>query len=279
MLQDARGKLSKAGVVHAAVEAEWLMEAATGTPRSAIVTADPDVDVTSEKKLDTFVARRSNGEPLQYITGVAGFRRLVLAVGPGVFIPRPETELVAERAMARLPRGGTIVDVGTGSGALALSIAQERPDARVLATEISSDALAWTTKNRAALGLPVELHLGDLLDCLPRELTGCVDVVVSNMPYVPEEDAALLPADVVRHEPAVALFGSTGGLALIERLAGDARSWLRAGGWLVLEIGDRQGERVVDLLEGRGYEGAEIHRDLNGRERIAEAIVRGDRGA
>lgn len=219
------------------------------------------------------VERRMGGEPLQYVTGVAGFRRLELAVGPGVFIPRPETELVAARAMDRLPANGTAADVGTGSGAIALAVAQERPDARVLATEVSEEALEWATKNRDALGLDVELHHGDLLGCLPRDLQGRVDVVVANMPYVPTEEASLLPGDVVRHEPHVALFGDAGGLSLVERVADAARDWLAPGGWLVLEIGDRQGSRVHALLEELGYTEVAVHLDYAQRERIAEATL------
>jgi release factor glutamine methyltransferase len=273
LLQDARRKLASAGVVNDAAEAEWLLESAVGSTRSQLVTLDPLIEPAAVERLRGLVERRMSGEPLQYITGVAGFRHLELAVGPGVFIPRPETELVVERALTRIPSQGTVVDVGTGSGAIALSIAQERPDARVLATEVSGDALEWATKNRDGLGLDVELYHGDLLEPLPEELRGRIDVVVSNMPYVPDEDAALLPADVVRHEPRVALFGAPGGLALIERLAGDARAGLRPGGWLVLEIGDRQGDRVLALLGALGYAEATVHLDYAARERIVDATV------
>jgi release factor glutamine methyltransferase len=271
VLRAARSKLATAGVINATAEAEWLLEAASGTARNELVARDPDVEPSVESAFGALVSRRMTGEPLQYVTGVAGFRHLELAVGPGVFIPRPETELVAALAMERLPANGTVVDVGTGSGAMALAIAQERPDARVLATEVSPDALAWATMNRDALGLDVEVHQGDLLGCLPRDLAGLIDVVVANMPYVPTEEASFLPGDVVRHEPHVALFGDAGGLALVERVAAAARDWLLPGGWLVLEIGDRQGGRVVSVLEDLGYVDVTIRLDYAERERIAEA--------
>ena len=219
--------------------------------------------------------RRTAGEPLQYVTGVAGFRRLELAVGPGVFIPRPETELVAERAMQRLPYGGTVVDVGTGSGAIALSIADERPDANVFATEASSEAMSWAVKNRDALGAKVALVKCDLLSGLPHEARGAIDVVVSNPPYIARADAESLPSDVVDHEPAGALFADNGGLSLIDALARQAPASLRPGGWLVLEIGEGQAEVVSSLLRALGYEQVSISRDLNGRNRIAEGRLAG----
>jgi release factor glutamine methyltransferase len=270
---DAVGALEKAGCVFARREAEWLLEAATGLSRAQSVARDRSLDEEDARKFSTLVARRVTGEPLQYVTGVAGFRHLELSVGPGVFIPRPETEVLAERAMQRLPRRGTVVDVGTGSGAIALSIAHEHPRARVWATEVSPDAFAWAQKNRDALGLDVELVSGDLFEGLPTALRGTVDVVVSNPPYVPQTDRATLPADVVGHEPPVALFGSDDGLAVIRRIVLEARAWLRKRGWLVLEVGDRQGAAVIDLLTDAGYRDAAVHRDLTGRERIAEARV------
>lgn len=252
-------------------EAEWLLESASGIARTELARSNPNVDEDAADRFHGLVQRRSAGEPLQYIVGVAGFRYLDVAVGPGVFIPRPETELVAERAMQRLPDAGTVVDVGTGSGAIALAIAQERPDATVLATELSLDALEWARKNRDAFGLPVELLHGDLLDPLPQELTGRLDVVVANMPYIPKEEEDFLPVDVRAHEPELALFGAGGGLAAIERLAEAALGRLRPGGWLVLEIGEGQGTRVTTLLASLGYAAPAVYDDLTGRQRMVDA--------
>jgi release factor glutamine methyltransferase len=194
-----------------------------------------------------------------------------MAVGPGVFIPRPETELVAERAMERLPKGGMLVDIGTGSGAIALSVAHERPDARVLATESSSEALLWAEKNRATLDLPVELIGCDLFEGLPEVLAGRFDVVVANPPYIDVGKAGVLPRDVVDHEPSSALFAGERGLDVTIRLADAAHRWLKPRGWLVLEIGSDQAQQVSALLGAAGYENVSVSRDLAGHDRIAQA--------
>ena len=217
--------------------------------------------------------RRAAGEPLQYVTGSASFRGVDLQVGPGVFVPRPETELVAAKAMDLLPKGGTVVDVGTGSGAIALSIADERPDARVYATELSDEALVWAARNVGDLGLPVELIRGDLLAGLPTPLRGRIDVVVSNPPYISFRDRTTLPPDVVDHEPHMALFSPQDGLGMIRTLAEQARSWLRRDGWVVCEIGERQGESVKALLQELGFERVSIERDLADKDRIACATI------
>ena len=228
--------------------------------------AAPDED----KALD-LARRRVAGEPLQYLTGLAGFRRLELRIGPGALVPRPETESLAGRAIEVLPEGGTVVDVGTGAGPIALSIADERPEARVIGTEISDEALEWARRNRDHLGLEVELIHCDLFEGLPITLRRSIDVVVSNPPYVSENERTSLPAEVVDHEPAVALFAARDGLEVFERIAVGAKGWLRQGGFFLSEIGDRQGELVQRLLEHLGYTDVAIRPDLVGRPRIAEA--------
>lgn len=220
--------------------------------------------------MEELVRRRLAGEPLQYLLGTAAFRRLELKVGPGVFIPRPETELVAERAMARLPQEGLLVDLCTGSGAIALSVAAERPDARVFASELSPTASQWATSNRDSLGLRVDLFEGDLFEPLPSELARRVDVVVSNPPYVDHSERTLLPRDVVDHEPEQALFAPGEGTSVIARIAAEAPAWLRRDGWLVLEIGETQGDAVAGILRASGFADASIEPDLTGRDRIAE---------
>jgi release factor glutamine methyltransferase len=260
------------------LEARWVLQAATGRTLAELVSTSDVDDSICDRALD-LAWRRAAGEPLQYVTGVAGFRRIELAVGPGVFIPRPETELVAERAMQLLPKGGTVVDVGTGSGAIALAIADERPDATVLATESSPHALEWARKNAEGLNKNVSFYLCDLLSGLPRQLLGMVQVVVSNPPYVPRSEKRFLPSDVAEHEPPDALFAPGNGLSIITRLARDARPWLTPGSWLVVEIGDRQGAEVAERLSGFDYEEVSIRLDLAGRERIAEARVPPDPAA
>jgi release factor glutamine methyltransferase len=234
-------------------EAQWIIEAARDDAHAL-----------------EMARRRAGGEPLQYITGEAYFRRLKLAVGPGVLIPRPETELVTERAMAHLPQGGTLVDIGTGSGAIALAIKNERPDATVYATENAPAALTWARRNIAEQRLEVALIEGDLFDGLSDNLRGKLDVVVANLPYVATGDTESLPIDVGKHEPPEALFAGPDGLALVRRIADEARGWLNPGGWLVLEIGETQGEMVRDLLEGETYQDVTIGVDLARWPRIAE---------
>jgi release factor glutamine methyltransferase len=246
-------RLRAGGVESYAAEARWI------------------VQLAGDRDVAELVRRRLAGEPLQYVLGTAAFRRIELRVGTGVFVPRPETELVAERAIALLPRGGTLVDLCTGSGAIALSVADERPDARVVATEVSPAALRWARANRDALAPHVELCEGDLFGPLPRDLARQVDVVVSNPPYVERRAAERLPRDVAEHEPERALFAPGAGTGVIERIAAAAPEWLRPDGAVVLEIGETQGPVVRALLEALGYGAVSVAPDLTGRDRIAEA--------
>lgn len=218
---------------------------------------------------EELAARRRSGEPLQYVTGVAGFRHLDLSVGPGVMVPRPETELLAQKAMDVLPADGLVVDVGTGSGAIALSIAQERPDATVIATDASLDAARWARRNIDSLALPVCLIACDLLSALAGALKGRVQVVVANPPYVAADEAGSLPPEVVDHEPHRSLFAGAGGTEVLRRLIADGPHWLAPAGWIVLEIGMSQGDLARALLMDRGFTEVSVERDLAGRERIA----------
>jgi release factor glutamine methyltransferase len=261
-------RLMRAGVIPAERESAWLIEAAAGR-RWQDILVEGEVGPEAERRSLSLARRRAAGEPLQYVTGVAGFRNLELTVGPGVFIPRPETELVVDRALGHLPEAGVAVDVGTGSGAIALAIADERPDARVLATESSAAALKWARANRARLSLAVELYHCDLLSGLPQSVRGRVDVVVSNPPYVAPEETNSLPPEVLGHEPHEALFAGAHGTRSLRRIARLARSWLRPGGWLVVEIGAAQEELARVLLDENGYVDASVQTDYNGRPRIA----------
>jgi release factor glutamine methyltransferase len=262
--------LASAGIEASTREARWLVEATTGRSHSNLATAPADVAPPAAARALELADRRAAGEPLQYLTGLAGFRRLELVVGPGVMIPRPETESVVDRALLHLPQGGVLVDLGTGSGAIALSVADERPDARVLATERSEDALPWAAANRDRLGLDVELIACDLFSGLPAELRGEIDVVVSNPPYVSFSERDLLPVDVIEHEPHEALFGGRDGTEPTRRIVTEARDWLRKGGWLVLETSEVAGGKVERLLGDAGFTQLGLLDDLLGRPRIAE---------
>jgi release factor glutamine methyltransferase len=247
-----------------------LVEAAAGIEPSQVPLLDSVDDSVRARALD-FANRRATGEPLQYVLGIAGFRHLDLLVGPGVFIPRPETELVVEKAIERLPRGGLAVDIGAGAGSIALAIAGERPDATVYATELSGEAIAWMRRNLKKTGFKVELKRGDLFAPLPEEIRSRVDVVVSNPPYIPSEDAHLLPVEVAVHEPHQALYAGPTGLDVLARIVSEARSWLKPDGWLVMEIGDRQDKVVRALLQDADYSDVSIDKDLADRLRIASA--------
>ena len=270
-LAEIEALLRAEGIESPEVEAVRILEAAGREPLAQLIARDAPLEPDTLARARNLAARRGAGEPLQYVTGSAGFRRLDLAVGPGVFVPRPETELVVERAMSLLPPGGRLVDVGTGSGAIALAVADERPDARVYATESSSEALGWARRNLAATGLDVTLLEGDLLAPLPGDLRGVVDVVVANPPYVASYERLALPRDVVDHEPHEALFASASGLSVIERLADDAPEWLTRDGHLVLEMGAHQAAAVKKLLGATAYRRVSVEADMAGRERIVIA--------
>lgn len=262
------GILAESGIESAEADANELIRAALGISRAEV--GNVDVQEAEAVRVLTLAVERARGAPLQYVTGVAAFRHIELRVGPGVLVPRPETEIVTEHALARLPTGGLCVDVGTGSGAIALSIAHERPDATVVATDSAPDAVRWARLNSGKLGLQVEVVECDLLEGLTDELAGKIDVIVSNPPYIGTEERGLLPRDVVEYEPPEALFAGERGMDVIERLADAARGWLAPGGWLVLEVAPHQADRVRELLEGLDYSFVSIARDLAGRNRVAE---------
>ena len=184
-------------------------------------------------------------------------------------MPRPETELLAQKAMDVLPADGLVVDVGTGSGAIALSIARERPDAAVIATDASLDAARWARRNIDSLALPVCLIACDLFSALADSLRGRVQVVVANPPYVSAHEAGTLPPEVVDHEPHRSLFAGADGMEVLRRLVAEGPDWLAPAGWMVLEIGMSQGDPTRALLLDRGFTEVSVERDLVGRERIA----------
>jgi release factor glutamine methyltransferase len=264
--------LAAAGCVSARAEARWLLEEALGAgagtlPRRARSPLDPD----AAERLAGMTARRAAGEPLQYVIGWAPFGRLRLAVGPGVFVPRPETEGLADRAAAHLRAAGAApvaVDLCTGSGAIACYLADAVPGARVLATELHEPSLAWARRNAAADG--VEVLGGDLDERLPARLEGTVAVLTANVPYVPTGAMPLLPGDVREHEPEIALDGGPDGLDVLRRVVELAPRWLAAGGWILCEVGDDQGDAAAALLAGAGFGDVAVRQDLVGRDRVVE---------
>jgi release factor glutamine methyltransferase len=251
----------------ARLDAELLLAHSLGRQRIELYT---DFErPLSEAELDGFrelVARRARHEPVAYILGEWGFRRLMLAVDQRALIPRPETEIVAERALGHLHglESPVVLDVGTGTGAIALALADECPGARVTAIDVSSDALALAGENSTRTGIEIELLEHDLRSgSLPG---GPYDLVVSNPPYVEARELASLMPDVRDYEPHVALVGD----GFPELVARGALDVLRPGGWLVLEVGDGQASTTAALLDELGFADVATAPDLTGRDRVVE---------
>ncbi|MFJ2368509.1 peptide chain release factor N(5)-glutamine methyltransferase [Microbacterium sp. NPDC087665] len=269
-------RLADAGVPDPLVDAELLVGHIRGMRRGEVQAAVVRGDSLSEadaQLLQEVTTRREAREPLQHITGTAPFRHLELAVGPGVFVPRPETEMVVQHAIDALlnaPHAQPIgIDLGTGSGAIALAMATEVPHSRVYAAELSPDAHAWAGRNTAGVE-NLTLVLADMADAFP-ELSGTADVVISNPPYVPD-DAIPRDPEVRLFDPAMALYGGVDGLDLVRTLSKTALRLLRPGGLLVIEHGELQGEDIRGILTGDGWRAAATHRDLTSRDRATTAL-------
>lgn len=250
------------------LDAEVLLMHVTGLARTALIThAQELLQPEHEERLHALLTRRAHGEPVAYLTGRREFWSLDLCVTPDVLIPRPETELLVEQALAHIPDDAewTVADLGTGSGAIALAIATERPHCRLIATDNSAAALAVARANATRLGIAkVEFRHGEWL----KPLAGIrFDVIVSNPPYVRANDPHLTQGDV-RFEPESALIAGADGLDTIRCIAADAVSCLRPGGWLLFEHGCDQAQAVRALLETHGYDRVASCRDIAGHERV-----------
>ena len=272
-IDDAVAELDAAGIESPRWDAEQLASHVLDVSRSGLLTAD--LDGAAAERFRQLVAQRAARVPLQHLVGSVGFRYVELAVGPGVFTPRPETELVAGAAIdaARATSAPIVVDLCTGSGAIARSVVDEVPDAVVHAVELDADAVAWARRNLD--GTSATLHHADAAEALP-ELDGRVDVVVCNPPYVATHELLLVPPEVRDHDPHVALVADHDGLAVIRAVARSAARLLRAGGTFVVEHSDRQGVAVPALLAEQGcWRDIADHRDLTGRDRYATAVRKG----
>jgi release factor glutamine methyltransferase len=265
--------LERHGVESPTANAETLLMHVLRTDRAGLYARREGLDAGSARLFGRALCRRCAGTPLQHLTGEQAFLDRTIAVRPGVFVPRPETEIVAMTALEVIDgvAAPVVVDVGTGTGAIAVTIASRRPDAVVWATDVSPEAVALAEENALQLGVRLDVREGDLLAPLDPALRGGIDLIVSNPPYLSESEYADLPPEV-RLDPYEALVGGTDVHA---RLAEDARSWLRPGGRLVLEIGDTQGDAVGALLAGAGLDDVAVRQDLTGRDRVAIA-TRGD---
>jgi release factor glutamine methyltransferase len=267
-LEDVTRRLEAAGCETPRVDAEILLAHVLGLSRSELAAArGRELDIRTDAELDTLVGRREAREPLAYVLGEWGFRRLSLATDARALVPRPETEVVVERCLALLadraaPR---VLDVGTGTGAIALAIADEHPGSRVTGLDASADALVLARENVERTGLAVELVEGDLFRGLPD---GPWDLVVSNPPYVVPGDLPRLQQEVREWEPRIALVAD----GATDAVARAAFPVLLAGGALVLEVAEGDAARVAGVLGELGYLEVRITRDLTGRDRVVEGV-------
>jgi release factor glutamine methyltransferase len=278
-VRSATDRLAAAGVDSPEHDARALAVHVLGLDRPSDLLLVDDLRPEQATAYDELVARRADRVPLQHLTGSVGFRHIVLEVGPGVFVPRPETESVVQWAVdAARAEGWTAplcVDLCTGSGTIAFALANELPGATVHAVERDPDALAWTRRNaanRVAAGDPeVSLHLGSAEDALP-ELDGQLDLVISNPPYVATTEAHIPDPEVVDHDPGIALWAGEDGLDVVRLVERAARRLLKPGGLLVVEHSDRQGRTAPALLEqAGGWVEVADHRDQAGRDRYVTA--------
>jgi release factor glutamine methyltransferase len=276
VLAAATARLAAAGVGSPAYDAQVLLAHVLGVERSRLPLVD-DVAPPAAEQYDALVARRAGREPLQHLTGVAHFRHVDLLVGPGVFVPRPETEMLAgwavEAARSVIASGSTaqpvVVDLGTGSGAIARAVADEVPGARVHAVELDESAHRWAARNLAGTG--VDLRQGDLGDAFD-DLAGAVDVVVSNPPYIPHEAWESVAVEVRDHDPQLALYATGDGLDTIRVVELRAALLLRPGGVVGVEHADAQGESAPAVFSGTGrWEQVRDRADLAGRPRFVTA--------
>lgn len=269
-------KFSKAGIESAKADAEILLGYVLGLSRGELLSraiTNGEISVADRHSFEQLAVRRAQREPLQHLTGRAAFRSLELLVGPGVFVPRFETETVVENAIAELRNLNVakpiVVDLATGSGAIAISLAVEIPTAKVFAVELSEEALVYTRQNFANYAPEAVLVQGDLVQAFP-ELNGKVDLLISNPPYIPNEMIPIYP-EVHLHDPKLALYGGVDGLDIVRKVDQRARDLVRPGGKLVIEHADMQGSQVRQILVDSGWQNVYTGKDLAGRDRMVIA--------
>jgi release factor glutamine methyltransferase len=265
-------RLAAAGVPTPDVDARWLLVSVTGgTAVRVSLGSRRRLDEQAAARLSEHVARRLRREPLQLILGSIGFRHLDLLVRPGVFIPRPETEVLAGLAIAVLPAGGVVVEPCTGSGAVAGAVALEASPRVIVATDTSAAAVQLAQDNAVRAGVAVDVRLGDLLDPVPADLRGKVDVLVANPPYLAAAELDGLEPEVVGWDPHDALVAGPTGHEVSDRLVKQAPQWLADGGWLLLEVDPGRAATTVARMTAAGLTEADVHNDLTGAARIVTA--------
>jgi release factor glutamine methyltransferase len=266
VLRRAAAYLERHGEQSPLPTAEALLANVLAVSRVELYLREHGLSSAEARRFGRALCLRCTGTPLQHITGEQGFRHLTLTVRPGVFVPRPETEVLVAHCLAAIEdvRDPVVVDVGTGTGAIALAIADEHPGARVIATDVAPEAVELAAHNADRLGLEVSVLRGDLLDPLAGELRGAVDLVVSNPPYVEPQELVDLPAEV-RADPPLAIVG---GIDVYRRLFGAARGWIRPGGSVAVEIGQTHGAATAAAATSAGFGDVRVLPDLLGRDRV-----------
>lgn len=277
LLKNSEERFRSAGFDSPEIEAAYMLEEVTGIRHNLLWTeSERGLSPEEQTRAEDYMMRRLAHEPFQYICGWEDFRELKLNVAPGCLIPRPETELLVDFVLKALPRNGHACELGTGSGAIALSIAKERPDSRVTASEISPDAFAIAESNRKKYGLNnVSIVRGDLFASFDPEVK--FDLLVANLPYIPEAVRDTLPRNVRDYEPSLALFADHEGMALIERALLEAPRYLKPGAPLFFEMGEEQGAALAGFARTQNcYTGIKILQDQYGVDRFLACIFAPD---
>ena len=271
-LADVIATFEQAGISTPSVDAVWLLRHVTGWSRARLLAnAATDLPESAAGRLEQLVVRRAAREPLQLILGSVGFRYLDLEVRPGVFIPRPETEVLAGEAIFRVPEGGVVVEPCTGSGAIACAVAHESRAATVVATDISPAAVELAAANAKRSALSVAVLQGDLLTPVSDELRARVDVLVCNPPYLTPDDLEGRDPEVVDWDPLEALVAGPSGHEITDRLVADGTQWLRPGGWLLLEVDATRAAETARRATQAGFVDVHTVADLTGADRIVVA--------
>ena len=280
-LESSVSALETKNLPNARIEAQWILEIASGYGREELVSnLNTEASILGAKHLNKILNRRLSGEPIQYALGSWSFRQLDLLVDSRVLIPRPETEILVDVAHGYLGKCDRdaplrVCDLGTGSGAIGLSIAQERNDVEVYLVDNSSDALKVASANLAGLGnhaVKVKVFESNWLDQLPDELKNSFQLIVSNPPYIASGEE--LPPEVTNYEPHQALFAGERGTEHVESILSSAPAWLSAGGTVILEMAPHQTDYAAEIAIGQGYSDVKITDDLTGRKRIVSCTCR-----
>jgi release factor glutamine methyltransferase len=262
--------LEKAKLESPRVDAEWLISDALKMPRMQLyLQFDRPLDEDSLSEIRTRIARRAKHEPVQYITGSTEFYAYEFKVGPGVLIPRPETELLVDLCLKSLQDGMSVLDLCTGSGCIAISLKKSKKNLIVTATDICSEALKYAKENIALNEVEIELSQGNLFSGLTGRK---FNVICSNPPYVGELEKSMMGRDVLLHEPEKALFAGLKGFDIFHKIAIEAKNYLYSGGFIFLEMGAEQGLELTSIFEQNGWSDVSVHKDYTGRERFLKAL-------